>query len=564
MVSRWAVVELLIAVAVASVGPALADSARNPGYSCSGSLDPAAQFVCGDDELSRASLELSQAYYAVRGATDPSLWLGYKQQAVQFLRMALRNCEVPSSGSVAPERLSSTKICMMSDFQRQRTFWIEELKRLNKPEALEEALRDPDDNIRLQQALKNQGWLPVDAEIDGVFGEGTRQAIRRMQASKGMPVNGLLSESTKGAATAGLSLTVQHIVIEGREKTPEALLRAAIGEPEGTPILTFSVNDARTRIEQIPWVRSAVVELVLPGTIRIVLNERRPFAVWQNQGKFALIDRVGNVVTDSDVGAFADKLPLVVGVGAPLEAAKLIDTLNNYPELSAKLVAAVRVGERRWNLCMTGGANVLLPEGADTPALAKLQELENSKQILDQPLQEIDMRLPDRFSVRPMAGHPCGQPHQTPQDGKLDQKTVQPTGEPENRDVASWFPSRSSGNHDKFCRDKWTKHNRYLDSEMFDHCMKESDQGYDRALVLAGKYADKPWIRETVNREARRWSKGSGRDDSMFAFVLDKITDGYDEIQYETKKNDFDAGKMTLCQKMWDIEFNTVMDCYRK
>ena len=99
---------------------------------------------------------------------------------------------------------------------------------------------------------------------------------------------------------------------------------------------------------------------------------------------------------------------------------------------------------------------------------------------------------------------------------------------------------------------------------MFDHCMKESDQGYDRALVLAGKYADKPWIRETVNREARRWSKGSGRDDSMFAFVLDKITDGYDEIQYETKKNDFDAGKMTLCQKMWDIEFNTVMDCYRK
>jgi len=214
-----------------------------------------------------------------------------------------------------------------------------------------------------------------------------------------------------GAATADLGLTVQNIVIEGREKTPEALLKAAIGVAQGAPILTFSVSEARARIEQIAWVRSAVVERVLPGTIHIVLNERRPFAVWQNQGKFALIDRAGNVVTDSDVGAFADKLPLVVGVGAPLEAAKLIDTLNNYPELSSKLVAAVRVGERRWNLCMTSGANVLLPEGAETPALAKLQELETSKQLLDRPLQEIDMRLPDRFSVRPITSHPCGQTH---------------------------------------------------------------------------------------------------------------------------------------------------------
>jgi hypothetical protein len=37
--------------------------------------------------------------------------------------------------------------------------------------------------------------------------------------------------------------------------------------------------------------------------------------------------------------------------------------------------------------------------------------LENSKQLLDRPLQEIDMRLPDRFSVRPIASHPCGQTH---------------------------------------------------------------------------------------------------------------------------------------------------------
>lgn len=217
-----------------------------------------------------------------------------------------------------------------------------------------------------------------------------------------------------GRATADIGLTVQHVEITGRDKTPESLLRAAIGVAQGDPIVSFSVADARARIESIAWVRSAIVERVLPGTIRVVLNERRPFAVWQNQGKFTLIDHAGSVVTDSDISAFADKLPLVVGTGAPGNAGVLLDAINAYPDISTRMIAAVRVGERRWNLCMTSGANVLLPEGAEVPALAKLAELQTSKSILERPMQEIDLRLPDRLRLRPMAEGPCGQSHDTP------------------------------------------------------------------------------------------------------------------------------------------------------
>jgi cell division protein FtsQ len=148
---------------------------------------------------------------------------------------------------------------------------------------------------------------------------------------------------------------------------------------------------------------------VLPGTIHVVLNERRPFAVWQSQGKFTLIDQAGNIVTDSNISDFADKLPLVVGIGAPLEAASLLKSLDAYPVLTSHLIAAIRVGERRWDLCMNSGANVQLPEGAEAQALAKLVELQASKAILDRPLQEIDLRLPDRLRIRPMTEGPCGQ-----------------------------------------------------------------------------------------------------------------------------------------------------------
>ena len=204
-----------------------------------------------------------------------------------------------------------------------------------------------------------------------------------------------------GEATGQLGLRVQEVIIEGRQKTPEPLLLAALGVSHGDPILGFSLTAARARIETINWVQSATVERRLPDTVVVQLKERRPFAVWQHLGRFVLIDRNGETVTDSDVASFATQVPLVVGPGAPTAAAALLDALGDYPAILSHLQAAVRVGERRWNLRMNNGGDVLLPEGAELPALAKLMELQKTYTLLDRPLQVVDLRLPDRLVVRP-------------------------------------------------------------------------------------------------------------------------------------------------------------------
>ena len=204
-----------------------------------------------------------------------------------------------------------------------------------------------------------------------------------------------------GDTTARLGLRVARIEVQGRVKTPEPLLRAALGIAAGDPILGYSVDGARARIESIRWVQSATVERHLPDTIVVKLTERRPFAVWQHDGKFRLIDRDGQVVTDSDVADFASQLPLVVGLGAPEAAASLLDALATQPAIQARVIAAVRVGERRWNLRLKNGIDVLLPEGAERQALARLAELQATHALLDRPLQAIDLRLPDRFVFRP-------------------------------------------------------------------------------------------------------------------------------------------------------------------
>jgi cell division protein FtsQ len=203
-----------------------------------------------------------------------------------------------------------------------------------------------------------------------------------------------------GQVTAASGLRVSEIVIEGRENTPEPLLRSAIGVNKGDPILGFSLEETRTRIETIPWIERATVERRLPGTLVINLQERRPFAIWQNQGKYVLVDRSGQAVTNQDVAQFKH-LPLIVGQGAPAAARELLDALRERPALAEKISASVRVGERRWNLRMTNGTDVMLPEGHEVAALERLLRLQQDQAVLDRPLAAIDLRLPDRMVFRP-------------------------------------------------------------------------------------------------------------------------------------------------------------------
>jgi cell division protein FtsQ len=206
-----------------------------------------------------------------------------------------------------------------------------------------------------------------------------------------------------------IDLRVSAIKVEGLANTPEPLLRAALGVSVGDPILGFSIEGARARIESLAWVEHVAVERRLPGTIVVALTERRPFAIWQNAGKFQLVDRDGAVVSNEDVSAFAD-LPLVVGMDAPAHAAAMLDQLSAAPAIKSRVVALVRVGERRWNLQLKNGITIMLPEGHEAAALARLGTLQTDQALLDRPLVFIDMRLPDRLAVRARPAVPAATP----------------------------------------------------------------------------------------------------------------------------------------------------------
>ncbi len=223
-----------------------------------------------------------------------------------------------------------------------------------------------------------------------------------------LAVHGAIEQSGTGSwirHRIGLALPVERVVVEGQRLTSELDVTEALGVSVGDPIMGFSINDAERNVETLPFVETAIVQRRLPGTVLVSLVERKPFAVWQNQGRFVLIDRTGKVVQNQglngkDAEAFA-RLPLVVGPGAPPAAEAMLDALDQVPGIKNEILAMVRVGERRWNLTLRNGCDVLLPEGEEAPALRRLEEFERDHKLLERSLLVIDMRLPDRMVLRP-------------------------------------------------------------------------------------------------------------------------------------------------------------------
>ena len=158
------------------------------------SRDALVLLSCSDDDLARADIAMVQTYYALRGSTDPGALKPLKSAFLDMVIAARQSCGLPpvqpteDQSAVRPPPFAAR--CIAQAYDRQRGVW---LSKLSGP-ALDEASRPPGNNIALQAKLQSLGFVPATETIDGVFGTGTRDAIRRWQQSSNRPVTGFLSD----------------------------------------------------------------------------------------------------------------------------------------------------------------------------------------------------------------------------------------------------------------------------------------------------------------------------------------------------------------------------------
>jgi cell division protein FtsQ len=199
--------------------------------------------------------------------------------------------------------------------------------------------------------------------------------------------------------TADLGLAVQEVTVVGRVETAATDMIAAIDVRRGTPMLAVDHEAVRQRLRKLSWIREARVERRFPGVIAVAIEERVPMALWQRGGKLVLVDREGAVILRSGLDRFRHLVTLV-GDDAPKGALELLALLATEPQLERRVTAAIRVGERRWNLQMDNGIDVRLPETDIAQAWTQLAQLEREQKVLGRDVVTIDLRLPDRFVIR--------------------------------------------------------------------------------------------------------------------------------------------------------------------
>jgi cell division protein FtsQ len=192
-----------------------------------------------------------------------------------------------------------------------------------------------------------------------------------------------------------------NIVLEGAKRLHRADILRIAGITENSTLFLIDAEGTRAKLLQNPWVADAAVRKLYPGRLEIRIEEKRPYAVWQNHGKFSVVSKDGTVI--DQIGADAvrkSSLPFVVGAGAEKKAADLFTMLKRFPSIKSEVVAAIFVGGRRWNLRLKSGIDVRLPEDNTDVALLRLVALNKEDRILSRDISVIDLRDADRVTVR--------------------------------------------------------------------------------------------------------------------------------------------------------------------
>lgn len=209
------------------------------------------------------------------------------------------------------------------------------------------------------------------------------------------------SEASFWQRTATIGFRLDQVTLQGRKHADAAAIKTALGITQGAAILALSLADMRTRLMEIAEVKSVNITRVLPNELSVTITERTPAAWWQQDGKQRLIDADGKVLAREKYGDVVS-LPIVIGEDAPKHMGELLSMLDSSPSLKPDVVAAVRVGNRRWNIQLAREMVVMLPEQNPLGAWKRFAGLVEKEALLAKAIRSVDMRVEDRVFIMPI------------------------------------------------------------------------------------------------------------------------------------------------------------------
>ena len=211
--------------------------------------------------------------------------------------------------------------------------------------------------------------------------------------------------NVSGQIAAEFGYAAREIRIAGLKRQRPASVLNAIGVRPNDSLIGFNPGEAKAILEKVDWVKKAEVRRIYPNQLEVDVVERVPFAIWQRDGEFYVIDKTGAAFTSIQARDVKGLL-LITGEGAQEKVFDLVNHIEARSGLKSKIVAAGRIGKRRWNLYLANGMKVLLPEDKRTNSLSegldRFESFNKSNDLENKAVAAVDFRFDGRVIISPL------------------------------------------------------------------------------------------------------------------------------------------------------------------
>jgi cell division septal protein FtsQ len=147
-------------------------------------------------------------------------------------------------------------------------------------------------------------------------------------------------ELVVGAST----LQVKRIGVQGNVRLSAGEVKALVDGLRGSNILTADLGAYRRKLLESPWVQDVALRRLLPSTIEVFVEERRPIGLCRLGPELYLVDRDGTLIDEFGPQYAEFDLPIIDGlVSSPDQGGPIVDVAR--VELAARVIDAL--AERR-------------------------------------------------------------------------------------------------------------------------------------------------------------------------------------------------------------------------
>lgn len=141
------------------------------------------------------------------------------------------------------------------------------------------------------------------------------------------PLAGALAVVGLPAAAAWWVVTspafqIRQIQVESGRRVPPSWVGERLAALRGRHLLAVGLAEVGERLAGHPWIAGLVVRRDLPGRLTVAVVEKRPAALWSDDGRLFVLDRDGRRIAPLEADGAALDLPVLAAApGAPADRA---------------------------------------------------------------------------------------------------------------------------------------------------------------------------------------------------------------------------------------------------